>query len=72
MDKTDERNEQGEAAKGEVITRRAAIKRIAAAFAGAGIVAVGAGLIGREKVASAAYFNEGYDAYASWSYSSNS
>jgi hypothetical protein len=58
--------------KPEVITRRAAMKRIAATIAGAGIVVV-AGIIGSEKNATAAYFDQGYSAYASWHpYSSRS
>jgi hypothetical protein len=53
MEKKVDYGEPNKASKGEVLTRRAALKRVAAAFAGAGIVTVGAGLFGRVKLASA-------------------
>jgi hypothetical protein len=48
MTKKDESKEPKEASQGEVLTRRAAMKRIAAGLAGAGIVVV-AGMIAPRK-----------------------
>lgn len=72
MTKKENGKESREDLKNEVITRRAAMKRIAATIAGAGIVVV-AGIIGSGKEATGAYFDQGYSAYASWHpYSSRS
>lgn len=71
MTKKENDTEPLDASKDGAITRRTAMKRIAVGLAGAGIV-IATGRIVMPREASAAYFDQGYSAYASWHpYSSN-